>query len=68
MLPDNNRENDNYIDIEAAAQYLDVSVITVRSWLKKKEVDLPAHKIGRLWKFKRSELDEWVHSGKSANI
>ena len=34
-------------------------------WLKKYK-DLPAHKIGKLWKFKRSELDRWVQSGKSA--
>lgn len=59
---------DNYINIEEAAKYLGVSVITVRNWLKKEDIDLPAHKIGRLWKFKRSELDEWVKSGKSANI
>lgn len=59
---------DNYISIEEAAKFLGVSVITVRNWLKKDDIDLPAHKIGRLWKFKRSELDEWVKSGKSANI
>ncbi len=27
---------------------------------------MPAHKIGKLRKFKRSELDEWVKSGDSA--
>ena len=27
---------------------------------------IPAHKIGRQWKFKKEELDEWVKSGKSA--
>lgn len=59
---------DNYIGIEEAAAYLGISVITVRSWLKKEDVDIPAHKIGRLWKFKKTELDEWVKSGKSANI
>jgi len=59
---------DNYINIEEAAQYLGVSVITVRNWLKREDSGIPAHKIGRLWKFKRSELDEWVKSGKSANI
>ena len=32
----------------------------------KKENGIPAHKIGKLWKFKLSELDEWVKSGKSA--
>lgn len=60
--------NDNYINLEAAAEYLGVSVITVRGWIKRKDVEIPAHKIGKLWKFKRSELDEWVKSGKSANI
>jgi hypothetical protein len=24
---------------------------------------MPAHKIGRLWKFKKDEIDEWVKSG-----
>lgn len=59
---------DNYISIEEAAEYLGVSVITVRGWIKRKELELPSHKIGKLWKFKRSELDEWVKSGRSANV
>ena len=37
---------------------------TIRNWIKK--TDIPAHKIGRLWKFKLAEVDEWVKSGKSA--
>lgn len=55
---------DNYIGIEEAAEYLGVKVVTLRSWSKSKKV--PAHKVGKLWKFKRSELDEWVKSGQSA--
>ena len=58
--------DDGYIVIEEAANYLGVKVITLRGWLKKKESEIPAHKIGKLWKFKRSELDAWVQSGKSA--
>lgn len=38
---------------------------TLRKWLKTRN-DLPAHKIGRQWKLRGSELDEWVSSGKSA--
>lgn len=30
---------------------------TIRNWIKKKN-DIPAQKIGKLWKFKKSELDE----------
>lgn len=31
-----------------------------------KSNEVPSHKIGKLWKFKRFELDDWVNSGKSA--
>jgi hypothetical protein len=27
---------------------------------------MPAHKVGRLWKFQTSEVDEWVRSGGAA--
>lgn len=59
-------KNDNYIGIDEAAEYLGIKAVTLRNWIKK-DIDLPARKIGKLWKFKRSELDEWVRSGKSAN-
>lgn len=56
---------DNWIGLEEAAEYLGVRPITVREWIKK-EKGIPAHKIGKMWKFKRLELDDWVKSGKSA--
>lgn len=59
--------NDNYISIDEAAEYLGIKTVTLRNWIKKDE-KLPAHKIGKLWKFKRSELDEWVRSGESASL
>ena len=55
---------DNWIGIEEAANYLGVTKETIRNWIKK--TDIPAHKIGKLWKFKASELDAWIKSGKSA--
>ncbi len=55
---------DNWIGIEEAANYLGVTKETIRNWIKK--TDIPAHKIGKLWKFKASELDAWVKSGKIA--
>lgn len=56
--------SENWIGIEDAAAYLGVTKDTIRNWIKK--TDIPAHKIGKLWKFKKTELDEWVMSGKSA--
>ena len=59
--------NDNFVEkwigIEEAANHLGVTKDTIRNWIKK--TDIPAHKIGKLWKFRRSELDAWVISGKS---
>ncbi len=59
------KEQDRYIGLEEAAIYLDIKPVTLRKWIKEKP-NLPAHQIGRLWKFKITELDEWVKSGKSA--
>lgn len=61
----NDIKNDNYISLEEAAEYLGIKPITLRTWIKLKN-DIPAHKIGKKWKFKKRELDEWVVSGKSA--
>ena len=62
---DNNLMDDNYISIDDAAAYLGIKTVTLRNSIKKKP-DIPAHRVGKLWKFKRSELDEWIASGKSA--
>ncbi len=56
---------DKWISLEEASEYLGVKPITIREWIRKNN-GIPAHKIGKQWKFKRSELDLWVKSGKSA--
>ena len=57
---------DKWVNLEEAANYLGVNKDTIRNWIRKGN-GIPAHKIGKLWKFKLSELDEWVKSGQSAN-
>ena len=58
--------NDKWISIEEAAEYLGIKPVTLRGWIRNKKDGTPANKIGKQWKFKVSELDEWVKSGKSA--
>ena len=58
---------DSWIGINEAAEYLGVTKETIHNWIKKQN-GIPAQKIGKLWKFKRSELDSWVKSGKSADV
>lgn len=56
---------DKWINLDEAAEYLGVRPGTIRDWIRK-DKGIPAHKIGKKWKFKCSELDDWVASGKSA--
>jgi len=42
-------------------EYLGVKRDTVYKWVNEK--NMPAHKIGRLWKFKKEHVDKWVEGG-----
>lgn len=58
---------DKWISLEEAAIYLGIKPVTLRDWIKKSSDNrIPAHRVGKLWKFKKSELDAWIKSGKSA--
>lgn len=56
--------DDRWLSVEEIAAYLGVNRDTVYKWIERKQ--LPAHKMGRLWKFKREEVDDWVRLGKAA--
>lgn len=56
---------ERWINIDEAAEYLGVKPGTIRSWIRN-DKGIPAQKIGKQWKFKCSELDKWIKSGKSA--
>ncbi len=57
---------EKWIGVEQAAEHLGVKASTLRAWVNKDKCSIPAHKVGKFWKFKLSELEEWVKSGKSA--
>jgi excisionase family DNA binding protein len=50
-----------WVSVEGVARHLGVAKDSVYRWIETR--GLPAHKIGRLWKFKLSEIDEWVRAG-----
>jgi len=57
----NPQYDDRWISVEEIAAYLGVQRDTVYKWIIRK--NLPAHKVGRLWKFRKSEIDDWVRAG-----
>ncbi|MCI5533223.1 MAG: helix-turn-helix domain-containing protein [Firmicutes bacterium] len=52
---------DRYYSMPEIMKYLGISRDTALRWITTKQ--MPAHKIGKNWKFKLSEIDEWVNSG-----
>ena len=49
-------------NLEDVAEHLSISQDTVRTWIK--EGKLPVYRAGKRYKFKISEVDEWVRKGK----
>lgn len=45
-------------------EYLGVGRESIMQWINKR--NMPAYKVGRLWKFKLSEVDDWIRSGSAA--
>jgi excisionase family DNA binding protein len=50
-----------WVSVEDVAKHLGVVKDSIYRWIEHR--GLPAHKIGRLWKFKITEVDTWVRAG-----
>ena len=57
--------DNRWLSLEEIALHLGVKKDTVYKWLAAKKI--PAHKVGRLWKFDKAEIDNWVKSGKASS-
>ena len=57
---------DRWLSVDEMSQYLGVKRETLYKWIS--ERGIPAHKVGRLWKFKKDEVDAWVRNGGAAEV
>jgi len=55
--------NDRWLSVDEIAVYLGIKRETIYKWLAEK--NMPAHKLGKLWKFRKDEVDEWLRSGEA---
>lgn len=62
---DNMQGVEKWVSMDFITDYLDISRETVLKWISTR--DMPAHKVGRQWKFKVSDVDEWIRSGGAAD-
>jgi excisionase family DNA binding protein len=54
-----------WVSVDAVAAHIGVAKDSVYRWIDAK--GLPAHRVGKLWKFKLSEVDDWVRAGRASD-
>ncbi len=52
---------ERWVGVEDVSIHLGVAKESIYRWIETK--GLPAHRVGRLLRFKLSEIDEWVQKG-----
>jgi excisionase family DNA binding protein len=57
---------ERWVSVDVLAEHLGVKRDSVYRWIERK--GLPARKVGKLWKFKLSEVDEWVRAGAGGSM
>lgn len=55
-------EIEKWVNLEDIANHLSVSTDTVRNWIKSGKILF--YRAGKRYKFRISEVDEWLKSGK----
>ena len=52
---------ERWLSVDEIAAHLGVNPVTIYKWIIRKR--MPAHKVGKLWKFMASEVNDWVRTG-----
>jgi excisionase family DNA binding protein len=55
---------ERWVSVSQVAGHLGVARDSIYRWIERKA--FPAHRVGRLLRFKLSEVDEWVKAGGGA--
>jgi len=57
---------DRWLSVDEIADYLGIKRDTVYKWISERK--MPGHKIGRLWKFNKEEVNKWVRGEANEDI
>lgn len=53
--------DDRWLSVTEISKYLGITKDSVYKWVREK--GMPAHRLGKLWKFKTDEVDVWMRQG-----
>jgi PTS system nitrogen regulatory IIA component len=58
--------DERLMSVQEMAEYLNVNISTVYMWSQKGQ--MPAMKIGKMWRYRRSEIDAWLNSRRTPRV
>jgi PTS system nitrogen regulatory IIA component len=58
--------DDKLMSVQELAEYLNVNISTVYAWSQQGQI--PAMKIGTMWRYRRSEIEAWLDSRRSPRL
>jgi PTS system nitrogen regulatory IIA component len=58
--------DDQLMSVRDLADYLQVDMSTVYLWSQRGQI--PAMKVGRMWRYRRSEIDAWLESRRTPAV
>jgi excisionase family DNA binding protein len=56
---------DRWLSVEEIAKHLGVSKESIYRWLERGKI--PAHRVGKQWRFQVEEVNEWVRRGEASD-
>lgn len=57
---------DRRLSVDEIAKHLGVIRESAYRWIAQR--NMPGHRVGRHWKFRKADVDEWVRSGGARDV
>ncbi len=58
--------DEQLMSVKDVAQYLQVDMSTIYLWSQRGQ--MPAMKVGRMWRYRRAEIDAWLNQRRSPSV
>ena len=58
--------DDQLMSVRELADYLNVNISTVYTWSQRGQI--PAMKVGNMWRYRRSEIEDWLNQRRTPPI
>ena len=54
------------MSVKDLAEYLQVDMSTIYLWSQRGQI--PAMKVGKMWRYRRSEIDDWLEERRTPSV